>query len=215
MCPNCGTAVDANAKFCQACGIELELEAGSEKREGTYLSHIASSGPVSTAEPQRRQLTVLFCDLVGSTALSERLDPEDLRDLLQAYQRACSEAIARYEGYVAQYRGDGVIAYCGWPCAHEDDAVRAISAGLNVIDAISYLDSAERLRVRIGIDTGLVVVGGATDARGSFLADAIGETPNIAARIQSLAESGAVLVSERTAKLTQGSFNFMDRGVMQ
>ena len=109
----------------------------------------------------------MFCDLVGSTALSERLDPEDLRDLMQAYQRTCGEVIARYDGHVAQYLGDGLMVYFGWPQAHEDDAVRAMRAGLEVTEAVSKLTSSTPISTRVGIHTGLVVVG-ETGARRSL-----------------------------------------------
>ena len=111
------------------------------------------------AEAERRQLTVMFCDLVGSTELATKLDPEQLRDLMQAYQRACGEVIERYEGHVAQYLGDGLMVYFGWPRAHEDDAVRAIRAGLEMTQAVSNLNASAPIRARVGIHTGLVVVG--------------------------------------------------------
>ena len=111
------------------------------------------------AEAERRQLTVLFCDLVGSTALAQKLDPEELRDLMQAYQRACRDVIVRYEGHVAQYLGDGLMVYFGWPRAHEDDAVRAIRAGLEIAQAVAELTASTPISARVGIHTGVVVVG--------------------------------------------------------
>jgi class 3 adenylate cyclase len=155
---------------------------------------------------------VLFCDLVGSTALSERLDPEELRDLMQAYQRTCGEVIARYEGHVAQYLGDGLMVYFGWPRAHEDDAVRAIRAGLEVVNAISELKAAAPIRARVGIHTGLVVVGETGHGDASIPKAAVGETPNIAARLQSLVEPSTVVVSERTRSLAAGLFDYVDMG---
>ena len=163
-------------------------------------------------QAERRQLTVMFCDLVGSTALSERLDPEELRDLMQAYQRVSGEVIARYEGHVAQYLGDGLMVYFGWPRAHEDDAVRAIRAGLEVVKAISELKAAVPLSARIGIHTGLVVVGETGEGDASIPKAAVGETPNIAARLQSLAEPSSVVVSERTRSLASGLFDYADLG---
>ncbi|WP_166802103.1 ATP-binding protein [Microvirga pakistanensis] len=161
---------------------------------------------------ERRQLTVLFCDLVGSTALSGRLDPEDLREVIGAYQDACVKVAARFDAYVAKFLGDGVLIYFGWPQAHEDDAERAVSAGLALIEAISRLRSADntRLQARIGIATGPVVIG---DLAGREAADTvIGETPNLAARLQTLAKPGAVLISPTTRRLVSGLFELEDLG---
>ena len=168
-------------------------------------------------EAERRQLTVMFCDLVGSTALSERLDPEDLRDLVRGYQDACAEVIQRYDGHIAQYLGDGLLVYFGYPHAHEDDAQRAIRAGRDVVDAT--LDLPDRLpgrlrhpvQVRIGIHTGLVVVGevGGGGRHGQL---ALGDTPNIAARLQALAEPNTVVVSAVTHRLAAGLFEYRDLG---
>src|SRR5262249_4259148 len=141
--------------------------------------------PPSTRAPEaeRRQLTVMFCDLVGSTELATRLDPEQLRDLMQAYQRACSDVIERYEGHIAQYLGDGLMVYFGWPQAHEDDAVRAIRAGLDVTQAVTRLNASTPIRARVGIHTGLVVVGQTGEGDASIPKAAVGDTPNIAARL--------------------------------
>ncbi len=164
------------------------------------------------AEAERRQLTVMFCDLVGSTELATKLDPEHLRDLMQAYQRTCGEVIERYDGHVAQYLGDGLMVYFGWPQAHEDDAVRAIRAALEVVDAVSRLKAAAPIRARVGIHTGLVVVGETGQGDASIPKAAVGETPNIAARLQSLAEPSSVVVSERTRSLAAGLFDYADMG---
>jgi class 3 adenylate cyclase len=132
---------------------------------GVAISTPAASAPAVTAaapapaDAERRQLTVMFCDLVGSTALSTRHDPEDLRELIGDYHRAVSETVGRFDGFVAKYMGDGVLIYFGYPQAHEDDAERAVRAGLAVVDAVAGLDLPERLTVRIGVATGLVVVG--------------------------------------------------------
>jgi class 3 adenylate cyclase len=166
---------------------------------------------VST-QAERRQLTVLFCDLVGSTALAQKLDPEQLRDLMQAYQRACSQAIARYEGHVAQYLGDGLVVYFGWPRAHEDDAVRAIRAGLEAVEAVATLTSSAPIRARVGIHTGVVVVGKTEHQDASVPNAAVGDTPNIAARLQALADPGGVVVSERTRVLAGGLFDYVELG---
>jgi class 3 adenylate cyclase/tetratricopeptide (TPR) repeat protein len=155
---------------------------------------------------ERRQLTVLFCDLVGSTQLSERLDPEDFRELVQTYQAACGEAISGLEGHIAQFLGDGILAYFCYPTAHEDDPRRAVEAGLRILDKIAGLTlSGQRLQVRIGIHTGVVVVGG-LGAGGNQEKLALGETPNFAARIQAEAHPNELLVSGATWRLVHGSF---------
>ncbi|MEO8627148.1 MAG: adenylate/guanylate cyclase domain-containing protein [Betaproteobacteria bacterium] len=172
--------------------------------------------PSVTAQGERRQLTVMFCDLVGSTSLSERLDPEELRDLVRAYQASAGEVIARFDGYIAQFLGDGLLVYFSHPVAHEDDAERAVRAGLGVIVAMRALnarltENGHRLSVRIGIHTGLVVVGeiGAQERRERL---ALGETPNLAARLQGIAEPDTVVISERTRQLVGGSFACTDLG---
>src|SRR5262249_8528361 len=158
-------------------------------------------------EAERRQLTVMFCDLVGSTALSTQLDPEDLRDVVRAYQQTCAEAIQRYEGHIAQYLGDGLLVYFGYPHAHEDDAVRAVQASLSMVEALQTLTTPGRhsLQVRIGIHTGPVVVGRiGSGSRQEQLA--LGETPNLAARVQGQAAPNEVLVSAATSRLIRGLF---------
>jgi len=166
--------------------------------------------PAGNAE--RRQITVMFCDLVGSTELSEALDPEDLRNLLQTYQQSCGEVVQRYDGHVAQYLGDGLMVYFGWPKAHEDDAGRAIRAALDIVSALKTVATSAELRVRIGIATGPVVVGetGAGDA--SVPKAAVGETPNIAARVQALAGAGEIMIGASTHRLAGGAFEYEDFG---
>jgi class 3 adenylate cyclase/tetratricopeptide (TPR) repeat protein len=168
--------------------------------------------PALPREAERRQITVMFCDLVGSTALSERLDPEDLRTLMQAYQQACGAVIERYEGHVAQYLGDGLMTYFGWPTAHEDDAERAVRAGLEIREAVKKVEAPEPLRVRVGIATGPVVVGetGAGDASVPKLA--VGETPNLAARVQGLAGPDEIVIAPSTHRLVGGAFEVDDLG---
>ncbi len=166
---------------------------------------------------ERRQLTVMFCDLVGSTALSERLDPEDLRAVIRSYQDTAAQVIAQFEGHIAQYLGDGLLVYFGHPLAHEDDAARAVRAGLGIVAAMHDLNSQRmdesraHLAVRIGIHTGLVVVGevGGGERHEQL---ALGETPNLAARLQALAAPDTVVVSEHTRRLAGGSFEFEDLG---
>src|ERR1700730_10147121 len=166
----------------------------------------ATPGPSAATEPapkdvaERRQLTVMFCDLVGSTSLSGRLDPEDLRSIISAYHRCCAELVERNGGFVAKYIGDGVLAYFGYPQAHEHDAERAVQAGLALVEAVPKLTTAAGvpLQVRIGIATGLVGVGGLIGAGAALEQAVVGETPNLAARLQSLAEPGAVVISSST-----------------
>jgi class 3 adenylate cyclase len=151
------------------------------------------------AEAERRQLTVMFCDLVGSTALSARLDPEDLREIIAAYHRAVAEVVAEFDGFVAKYMGDGVLVYFGYPPAHEDDAERAVRAGLGAIEAVGRLDvKSVALQARVGIATGLVVVGDLIGEGSAQEQSVVGETPNLAARLQGLAEPDAVLIAAGT-----------------
>jgi class 3 adenylate cyclase/predicted ATPase len=172
-------------------------------------------GPVAPASAERRQLTVMFCDLVGSTALSTRHDPEDLRELIGDYHRAVAETVGRFDGFVAKYMGDGVLIYFGYPQAHEDDAERAVRAGLAVIEAVGQLPAREELRVRLGIATGLAVVGdligeGAAQERG-----VVGETPNLAARMQALAAPNTLVIGEATRRQIGGLFDMEDLGPQQ
>jgi class 3 adenylate cyclase len=170
--------------------------------------------PMRPAEAERRQLTVLFCDLVGSTALSARLDPEDLRDIMRGYQAACAEVIGRFDGHVAKFLGDGVQAYFGWPRAHEDDAERAVRAGLELVGAIAQLAPLPEvhLRARIGIDTGVVVVGDLIGQGASREEAVVGDVPNLAARLQALAAPGTVVIGETTRRLVGGLFELEDLG---
>jgi len=178
---------------------------------------VVVSGAPPIPEAERRQLTVLFCALVGSTDLSGRLDPEDLRKVMRAYQGACDAVIQSYDGYIAQYLGDGLLVYFGYPQAHEDDAQRAVRAGLGIVEATTELNSRFkqdeniRLAVRVGIHTGLVVVG---EVGGSSKQEllALGETPNVAARLQGIAAPDTVAISAVTARLIQGYFTCEDLG---
>src|SRR5262245_17592567 len=236
VCPSCGQQVRPTAKFCGKCGTTLEAEgklalAKGRKGKGAKIPRRASrpQGRPAPARPQvaaleaeRRQLTVMFCDLVGSTPLAERLDPEELREVILAYQQTCAEQIRRFDGYLARYVGDGLLVYFGYPQAHEDDAPRAIRAGLGIIAAIPSLNTRlqqtvevlreSSLQVRIGIHTGLVVVGdmGGGDSRDPMAI--VGEMPNIAARVQGIAEPDTVMISTATYRLVQGLFECQDRG---
>jgi class 3 adenylate cyclase len=180
---------------------------------------VKPSLPIPSApDAERRQLTVMFCDLADSTRLSGQLDPEDLRDVIRAYQSTTAEVIERYDGHIAQHLGDGLMVYFGWPQAHEDDAQRAVHAGLGILEAIGGLNASLvqekgiRLAVRIGIHTGLVVVGEiGQGASQEHLA--LGETPNIAARIEGIAEPDTVAISDATYQLVQGYFNCEELGL--
>ena len=166
-----------------------------------------ASEPVAGAQPkaqdsaERRQVTVMFSDLVGSTALSARMDPEDLREVISAYQKCVAETVRRFGGFVAKYMGDGVLIYFGYPQAHEDDADRAVRAGLEVIAAVSALKSPVPLQTRVGIATGLVVVGDLIGSGEAQERGIVGETPNLAARLQGVAEPNMVVIAESTRKL--------------
>ncbi len=217
-------------------GILAELSAQDFERLGVSLGHqkrllISLRGPTSsvpnrltpdvsagapstieslTAQGERRQVTILFCDLVESTALSSAYDPEEYRSILSRYHGTCIQAVQRYEGFLAQIQGDGILAYFGYPLAHENDAERAIRAALFVIESLAALDGedAKRLRVRIGIASGLVVVSHILASEKS----AVGETPNLAARLQTLAQPGEVIISERAWLIAAGSFEYEYRG---
>jgi len=156
----------------------------------------------------------MFCDLVGSTALSARLDPEDMREIIRAYQDACSGAVARYDGFVAKFMGDGVLAYFGFPRAHEEDAERAVRAGLDILAVAAKLETpaTEMMKIRIGIATGIVVVGDLVGLGSAKEQTVVGETPNLAARLQALAEPGSIVIAESTRRLLGGAFDLKELG---
>jgi class 3 adenylate cyclase len=160
----------------------------------------------------RRQVTAMFADLVGSTALATGMDPEDLREVISAYQRCATEIVRRCDGYVAQYLGDGVLVYFGYPQAHEDDAERAVQAGLELIAAVVALKTQVPLQIRVGIATGLVVVGDLLEAGRVRVRRIVGETPNLAARLQRIAEPNTVVIAESTRKLVGNLFELEDLG---
>jgi predicted ATPase/class 3 adenylate cyclase len=182
--------------------------------KGDVLRTPPGTQPAPRDGAERRQLTVMFCDLVGSSALSVRLDPEDLRAVIGAYHACIAEVIARNEGVIARYMGDGVLAYFGYPQAHEDDAEQATRAGLALVDAVANLrtDIGTELQVRVGIATGTVVVGDLIGEGAAKERAVIGETPNLAARLQAFAEPGTVLISESTHRLTEGHFEYRSLG---
>ncbi|HMF20725.1 MAG TPA: adenylate/guanylate cyclase domain-containing protein, partial [Pseudolabrys sp.] len=176
----------------------------------------AASEPAPRDEAERRHLTVMFCDLVGSAALSARLDPEDMWGVIASYHACIGEVVGRHNGMIARYMGDGVLAYFGYPRAQEDDAEQAVRAALALVDAVANLETHvdAALQVRIGIATGTVVVSelliGETPAEQAV----IGETPNLAARLQTLAEPGTVLICPQTRQLTGGHFDYRDLGAL-
>jgi class 3 adenylate cyclase len=181
----------------------------------------AQAVPQTAAAPApddagRRQLTVMFCDLVGSTALSVELDPEDLRGIIASYHRSCTALVERNGGFVARYMGDGVLAYFGYPQAHEHEAECAVRAGLALVEAVQKLGTAAGvpLQVRVGIATGLVVVGDLIGAGAAQEQAIVGETPNLAARLQALAEPGAVVIALSTRQLIGGLFEYRDLGTV-
>ena len=206
ICPYCSFSNALRVKFCGGCGKSLGaliLEAAS----------VTAPNP-KDAVPERRQLTVMFCDLVGSTHLSTALDPEEHRKIIQSYQNTCARVIAGYGGYIAQYFGDGIMVFFGYPQAHEDDAERAVHAGLGIVEAITALKLRDNLtlQVRIGIATGLVVVGDVIAKGTAWEITVIGETPNLAARIQGIAEPNTVVIAEGTRKLLGTLFELEDLG---
>ena len=178
----------------------------------------ATPEPTARAEPkaqdtaERRQVTVMFSDLVGSTALSARMDPEDLREVISAYQKCVAETVQRFGGFVAKYMGDGVLIYFGYPQAHEDDAERAVRAGLELVAAVGGLKTHAALQTRVGIATGLVVVGDLIGSGASQEQAIVGETPNLAARLQGVAEPNSVVIAESTRKLVGNLFELEDLG---
>ena len=190
-----------------AAAAELNVEAVPLAQQGDDSSS-------SSSDPERRQLTVMFCDLVGSTQLSNELDPEELRDLLQLYQNLVTVAVRRFDGFIAKFLGDGVVAYFGWPQAYEDQAERAVRAGLRIISSVqkSNAEIENRLEARIGIATGDVVVG---DLVGDTISDheaVVGETPNRASRLQNLGNPGDVIIGQRTRSIVGQTFEVESLG---
>ena len=189
------------------------LEATEKSTPAVTVATPASAAPVELHDTaERRQVTVMFSDLVGSTALSARMDPEDLREVISAYQKCVAETVGRFGGFVAKYMGDGVLIYFGYPQAHEDDAERAVRAGLELVAAVSNLRTHAPLQTRVGIATGLVVVGDLIGSGASQEQAIVGETPNLAARLQGLAEPSAVVIAESTRRLVGNLFELEDLG---
>jgi class 3 adenylate cyclase len=195
---------------------KLAIPLGPRKKLLRAIAALTSAAPepVVAGEPERRQLTVMFCDLVGSTELSARLDPEDLRDLIRGYQDACTGMIVHYEGYIARFVGDGLLAYFGWPRGYEDNAERAVRAGLELVASVSRLKTLDGapLSCRVGIATGEVVVRDLISDGVGRKDSVVGETPNLAARLQALAAPGSVVISSTTHRLLGRLFNIADLG---
>ena len=172
------------------------LRAIAELKRAPQLNPVAAAPVPPRDVAERRQVTVMFSDLVGSTALSARIDPEDLREVISAYQNCVAETVQHFGGFVAKYMGDGVLVYFGYPQAHEDDAERAVRAGLELVAAVSDLKTQAALQTRVGIATGLVVVGDLIGSGASQEQAIVGETPNLAARLQGFAEPNGVAIAE-------------------
>src|SRR4051812_20157346 len=224
LCPQCGFANPPGFAFCGQCAAALtahpQTPVPSSRPQAPGLQY-SDVGPQTLDarrnDGERRQLTVMFCDLVGSTPLSAQLDPEELREVIRTYQEMCVKAITRFEGHLAKYLGDGLLAYFGYPVANEDSAQRAVRAGLEIVEAIpalplQHVQLQQPPQARVGIHTGLVVAGemGSGDYREALAI--VGETPNLAARLQEVAVPDTVVISAATFRLVQGFFACRDLG---
>ena len=213
-----GILTDLNADNLREMGIPLGDRIRLLKAISLISSAETSSGLVTANKDgransaERRQVTVMFCDLVGSTALSVSMDPEDLRGIISAYQKCVAETVDRYGGFVAKYMGDGVLVYFGYPRAHEHDAEQAVRAGLDLVGAVNSLPSSVPLQARVGVATGLVVVGDLVGSGDSQERGIVGETPNLAARLQSIAEPNMVVIADGTRKLIGNLFELANLG---
>jgi class 3 adenylate cyclase len=232
-CPRCGAGLRRGRKFCNSCGLALagcQACGGLNARDARFcgdcgvalqqapaeaLTAVEDAG--GDAAPERRQLTVMFCDLVGSTALSDRLDPEELQTVIAAFHGCAAELVARFDGAVAQYLGDGMLVYFGYPHAHEDDAERSVRAALAIIAAVHALRPVPgvALQTRIGIATGLVVIGELVGNGPQRRHAVIGKTPHLAARLQGIAEPDSVVIGAATRQLIHALFECADLGQHQ
>ena len=203
-CLACGAANPALNKFCGDCGTKLRVDSPAA------VPTAPDSRPI-----ERRQLTVLFCDLVGSIALSARLDPEDFGAIIAGYRRCITETVGRFDGFVARHHGDGAVVYFGYPHAHEDDAERAVQASLALVQAVAALPAKEKLSARVGVATGVALVGDMSDSAISEEHGILGDTPNLAARLQSLAQPGGVIISDRTKTIAGPQFEYLDLGKVE
>jgi class 3 adenylate cyclase len=190
--------------------LRADASATAPTTDAPTTPAVPSASPEDRAE--RRQVTVMFSDLVGSTALSARMDPEDLREVISAYQKCVAETVGRFGGFVAKYMGDGVLIYFGYPQAHEDDAERAVRAGLGLVVSVGNLKTHAALQTRVGIATGLVIVGDLIGSGASREQAIVGETPNLAARLQGIAEPNCVVIAESTRKLVGSLFELEGLG---
>ena len=240
QCSSCGSTAPRGKRFCADCGAVLRQQCpvcGSESLPGkkfcadcgtSLLTMESAAVPPPPAEPattfldpesesaERRQITVLFCDLVDSTALSTRLDPEDLRDVIRAFRTQAEDVIRRHDGFVAKFMGDGLLAYFGYPHAFEDDAEQGVRAGIALVGAIRKIKIPDgQLQARVGIATGLAIVGDLIGSGSAQERGVIGETPNLAARLQSLAAPGTVVISSSTRRLTGDLFTYRDLGAFE
>jgi class 3 adenylate cyclase/tetratricopeptide (TPR) repeat protein len=206
VCSSCGNENPPGSKFCARCGTALNPETPA----GESTETAPRGAPLSAAE--RRHLTIVFCDLVGSTALSSRLELEDLREVMAEFRRTVTAIISRFGGYLARYMGDGVLVYFGYPQAQEDDPEQSVRAGLAVIDATRQLQGPEPLQVRVGIASGLVVVGNLIGTGAAQEREVVGEVPNLAARLQSIAEPNTIVISDSTRRLIGSTFELEDLG---
>ena len=209
LCGHCGFVCDAKSRFCGGCGTALQPVAG---RSGGLPARATFTQ--RSAAAQRRHLTVMFCDLVGSTDLSLRIDPEELSAVLRQYRRVCKQLVGRYNGFVARYTGDGLLAYFGYPAATAHDAERAVRAGLDIIDSIRKLQLGPQLALhtRIGVASGEVVVGEVIGDGASREVTVVGEAPNLAARLQGICAVDTLVISDRTQGLIGGLFEYSDLG---
>jgi class 3 adenylate cyclase/predicted ATPase/DNA-binding transcriptional ArsR family regulator len=212
ICGQCKTSNPPNAKFCAECGTSLHDAAqDSEAAPAATIAWLSKD-----AEVERRQLTILFCDLVGVTALASTLDPEDLREIINAYHACARDIVERHSGFIAQYLGDGILVYFGYPHASEDDAERAVRAGLELTEAVGRVHShGTLLSSRVGIATGVTVVSDLIGSHGEHERSALGETPNLAARLQAVAAPGTVVIAPLTRRLIGELFEYRELGAVE
>ncbi|HZT25713.1 MAG TPA: adenylate/guanylate cyclase domain-containing protein [Pseudolabrys sp.] len=210
-----GISLGHRKKLLRAIGALTTEQRAAEPASAILPDAELPASSFQHREAEFRQITVMFCDLVGSTQLSEKLHPEDLQKLIDAYRAECHAAITRYGGGVARYFGDGVMAFFGWPRAHEDAAVRAVHAALETVSKVSAIPGPATLSCRVGLCTGPVIVGEIANSTNSWSMDAVGETPNIAARLQTLATPDSVLISESTRRLVSAAFDLHDLGLQE
>jgi class 3 adenylate cyclase/predicted ATPase len=228
-CPSCGNSNAIGKKFCGDCGASLLASCatcGAENPLGKRFcgncgAALGDAQSVPDPAPatmlaERRQVTVMFCELVDSTALASLLDPEDLREVISAFHACVAAVVRSHDGFVAKYMGDGVLTYFGYPHAHEDDAEQAVRAGLALVDAVGAIEGAKRkLSVRVGISTGIVVVGDLIGSGAAREQEVVGETPNLAARLQALAEPDTVVIGPVTRRLLGNLFEYRDLGAVE